>query len=141
MNLLDLLLGRFLLSSEMMKFISGIDLKIREDFSFRDGYVVRKTVGRFLIETTTQRDNAVSAGVEIIGFDTLINSLSERDVGKLVNMIVLGSESWGGQAYFCDDNSLLGVVLGRKRRSGWVTPSKWDGSEEMLVEHNVNLRD
>ena len=76
MSLLELLETDFSLSKEIFLDVQAIDKRVREEFSYRNEYIIDNTSAHYLREIHLQNEIAVSVNKVSLGFDILEKQLA-----------------------------------------------------------------
>ncbi|PWE45675.1 hypothetical protein C9I50_02890 [Pseudomonas prosekii] len=137
MNVLDFLQQHFHLAEVETKSAQLLKKSAKESFVFKNAYIIKKTSDAYKKELTIQKEIANTTSSEILGFEELINALSNMAPDAILSMRFIDSNSWDGRIFYDEKNKFIGAIIGKKKNKDWETPPNWDGSEEMLRTYNV----
>lgn len=137
MNVLDFLQQHFHLAEVETKSAQLLKKSAKESFVFKNAYIIKKTSDAYKKELTIQKEIANTTSSEMLGFEELINALSNMAPDAILSMRFIDSNSWDGRIFYDEKNKFIGAIIGKKKNKDWETPPNWDGSEEMLRTYNV----
>ena len=137
MNLLDFLQQHFHLAEVETKSAQLLKKSAKESFVFKNAYIINKTSDAYKKELTIQKEIANTTSSKMLGFEELINALSNMAPEAILSMRFIDSNSWDGRIFYDEKNKFIGAIIGKKKNKDWETPPNWDGSEEMLRTYNA----
>jgi hypothetical protein len=137
MNLLDFLQQHFHLAEVETKSAQLLKKSAKESFVFKNAYIINKTSDAYKKELTIQKEIANTTSSKMLGFEELINALSNMAPEAILSMRFIDSNSWDGRIFHDEKNKFIGAIIGKKKNKDWETPPNWDGSEEMLRTYNA----
>ncbi|MGE8147390.1 hypothetical protein ACQKP7_19700 [Pseudomonas frederiksbergensis] len=137
MNVLDFLQQSFHLTDNGMKSAQLIEKLTEESFTYKNDYIIKKSINAYKEELTIQKEIANSTSSAMPGLEELINALSCMAPDAIISMRFIDGPNWDGRIFYDEKNTLTGVIIGKKKNRDWKTPPNWDGSEEMLKTDNT----
>jgi len=136
MTLLKFIESNFTLAEHNKKNLEKSAIRIPENFTFKNEYIVKKTSKRYIEEISIQKELIENTGSMMHGYKEAKDSLQKLPPDNIVLMRFIQSRNWSGRVFYLENKKYLGVVLGKKRHPNWQTPPNWDGSLEMLENFN-----
>lgn len=139
MNLIDLITQNFFVFSKDMSLLYKYEKIVQnDDFELLVNDESEDSASTFLATAEIQKKTTMEGGIESLGFDNLIESLSSLDPDYKIGAAVVYGKKWAGRLHYKKDvspNHFIAMILVKRRHlKRPKVPQNWDGTNETLGE-------